>query len=57
MADANIVIAGVTLAPNPVAAKEKYVIAVEIKPVIFALADGDGSFIADSDGKLIDTEG
>ncbi|MDO4324064.1 MAG: hypothetical protein Q4C61_16245 [Lachnospiraceae bacterium] len=56
MADANIVITGVTLMPNPVNTGGQYVLAVEIKPVIFAIADADGIFLADSDGKIINTE-
>lgn len=56
MADANIVITGVTLTPNPVKTGGQYKIEAEIRPVIFVLADNDGAGITDDDGTLIDTD-
>lgn len=54
MADASIVITGVTLAPNPAAAGGKLLISVEVLDKIYVIDTGDGSALADEDGALIE---
>ena len=53
MAEANIVILGATLNPNPVQAGKTFILSVDIQPIKYVLDTGDGSALASSDGSAL----
>lgn len=54
MADADIVITGAAMMPNPVEAGRPFLVSVEVLDKVYVLDTGDGSALADDNGALIE---